>query len=403
MRNLEGKKILIGVSGSIAAYKVAYLVRLLVKSKAQVRVIMTKAAGDFITPLTLATLSKNPVLTDFVNEEDGTWNNHVDLGLWADLFVIAPATAHTLSKCANGSSDDLLVATYLSARCPVFFAPAMDLDMYSHGSTVRNMAQLENYGNMMIRAGFGELASGLIGDGRMAEPEDIVQVLTKHFSFVNAAFGKRVLITAGPTVEPIDPVRFISNRSSGKMGYAIARVFSDAGADVTVVSGPVDLNVRKDGLTVIAVESAQEMFEAANAHFDRMDVIIYAAAVADYTPEHVAPQKIKKQGDSMTLGLTKTIDIAGALSLRKKPHQLAIGFALETENGQDHALRKLESKKLDYILLNSLNDAGAGFAHDTNKVTVIDKNKKITEFPLKTKTEVALDLFQIVLTNWNTI
>lgn len=399
--NLKGKKILLGVSGSIAAYKSALLVRLLVKAGAEVRVVMTPAATEFITPLTLSTLSKNPVLTSFTKNETGEWNNHVELGLWADLIVIAPATAKTLSKCATGHCDDLLTATYLSARCPVYFAPAMDVDMFSHPSTRHNIEKLISYGNIFIYPEHGELASGLIGDGRLAEPENILRILADHFARQLVAGGKRVLITAGPTVEPIDPVRFISNRSSGKMGYAIAEAFAAAGAQVTLVSGPTQLKTTNANIRPIAVETASQMFEATRDNFGGQDLIIFAAAVADYSPRHVAEQKIKKQGDSMTLDLAKTTDIAGTLGELKKPGQLIIGFALETENELDHAQEKLARKNFDYIVLNSLNDPGAGFAHDTNKITVIDKDKNVQQFDLKSKEEVAQDILNIVLAKWS--
>lgn len=399
--NLKGKKILIGVSGSIAAYKSALLVRLLVKADAQVKVIMTASATEFITPLTLATLSKNPVLSTFTKNDQGEWNNHVEFGLWADAMVIAPATARTLSKCASGNCDDLLTAVYLSARCPVFFAPAMDLDMFHHPSTQHNINTLSGYGNHFIAPEYGELASGLVGDGRLAEPETIVSVLSAYFSKQPAARSKRVLITAGPTVEPIDPVRFISNRSSGKMGYAIAEAFAAAGALVTLVSGPTDLRLRHPGIRKIDVESAGQMFDATQAEFEGSDLVIFAAAVADYTPRHVAEQKIKKQGESMSLDLAKTVDIAGTLGKSKKAGQMLIGFALETEREQEYAMDKLARKNLDYIILNSLNDPGAGFAHDTNKITVIDKDRHVRQFDLKTKEDVAQDILNIVLAQWS--
>jgi phosphopantothenoylcysteine decarboxylase/phosphopantothenate--cysteine ligase len=399
--DLKGKKILVGVSGSIAAYKSALLVRLLVKAGASVKVIMTDAAKEFITPLTLSVLSKNPVLSTFTDQENGQWNNHVDLGLWADAIVIAPATAKTLSKCATGNCDDLLTAVYLSARCPVFFAPAMDVDMYHHHSTKNNISTLESFGNIFIQPDFGELASGLVGDGRLAEPEKIIVELSAHFTRKPVATSKRVLITAGPTVEPIDPVRYISNRSSGKMGYSIAEAFAASGATVTLVSGPTNLKVTNANIKVVHVESASQMFEATRDNFEQNDVVIFSAAVADYTPKHVADQKIKKQGHEMVLELAKTTDIAGTLGQTKREGQLLIGFALETEKELEYALDKLQRKNLDYIILNSLNDAGAGFAHDTNKITVIDKYKNIQHFDLKSKEEVALDILNIVLAKWS--
>ncbi len=401
--SLKGKKILLGVTGSIAAYKSALLVRLLIKEGAQVKVIMTPSATEFITPLTLSTLSKNPVFTSFVNSENNVWNNHVDLGLWADAIIVAPATAKTLSKLATGFADDLLSTVYLSARCPVFFAPAMDLDMYVHPSTVNNIALLKSYGNHFIDAEHGELASGLIGDGRLAEPEVILQELEHHFSCIPVAKGKRVLITAGPTLEPIDPVRFISNRSSGKMGYAIAHAFAKAGAMVTLVSGPTSLQVTDKNIKRINVESAEQMFLKTQESFAANDVVIFSAAVADYTPEEVATQKIKKKGDNLTLDLKKTKDIAGTLGKQKRDNQLLIGFALETEHEMEYASDKLVRKNLDYIILNSLNDTGAGFAHDTNKISVIDSKKNVNHFPLKSKDEVAQDIFNIVLTHWNEV
>jgi phosphopantothenoylcysteine decarboxylase/phosphopantothenate--cysteine ligase len=399
--NLKGKKVLVGVTGSIAAYKAASLVRLLIKAGSLVQVIMTESAKDFITPLTLSVLSQNPALSTFMDQNNGKWNNHVDLGLWADILIIAPATAKTLSKCASGNCDDLLTAVYMSARCPVFFAPAMDVDMFHHPSTSRNIAALREFGNHFIEPEFGALASGLIGDGRLAEPEKIVAELAAHFALVPLAVSKRVLITAGPTVEPIDPVRFISNRSSGKMGYAIAEAFANAGASVTLVSGPTSLNLANKDIKLVRAESAKEMFDATENHFENSDLIIFAAAVADYTPKYVANQKIKKQGEALQLELAKTSDIAGTLGMQKKSGQLTIGFALETENELQHATDKLLRKNLDFIILNSLNDQGAGFAHDTNKITVIDKNKNVNHFDLKSKDEVAQDILNIVLAKWS--
>jgi phosphopantothenoylcysteine decarboxylase/phosphopantothenate--cysteine ligase len=399
--DLKGKKILLGISGSIAAYKSAVLARLLVKEGAEVQVIMTASAQEFITPLTLGTLSKRPVFSSFTAAENGTWNNHVDLGLWADAMVVAPATARTLSKCATGNCDDLLTAVYLSARCPVFFAPAMDVDMYRHPSTQRNLETLVNFGNQIIEAEYGELASGLIGEGRLAEPERITSCLVAHFAKKPIARQKRVLITAGPTAEPIDPVRYISNRSSGKMGYAIAKAFAQAGAQVTLVSGPTHLPTPDDTIQRIDVETAKQMLTKTQEYFAQNDVVIFTAAVADYTPATVADQKIKKQGSEMILDLVKTGDIAGTLGLQKKEGQLLIGFALETENELEHAKDKLRRKNFDYIILNSLNDAGSGFAHDTNKITVIDKQENVHHFPLKSKHEVAQDILNIILNKWS--
>lgn len=410
---LSGKRILLGVTGSISAYKSALLVRLLVKAGAEVQVVMTESAKAFITPLTLATLSKRPALSAFANTDDGQWNNHVELGLWADALVVAPASAHTLARCAYALGNDLLSAVYLSAKCPVFFAPAMDLDMYRHPATVENLRRLESFGNHIIRAEHGELASGLVGEGRLAEPETIVQTLAEFWekaegrreeaessapsSFSLSLFSqKHILITAGPTQEPIDPVRYISNHSTGKMGYAIAGAFARTGARVTLVSGPTVLPLPHPAVQRIDVRSAQQMFEAARAAFADADVTILNAAVADYTPAHPADRKIKKKEPSFTIELTKTVDIAATLGQQKRPGQWLMGFALETDNERENALKKLHSKNLDWIVLNSLRDAGAGFGHDTNKITVIDKAGRIHEFGLKSKDEVAEDLLRLV-------
>lgn len=394
---LHSKKILIGVSGSIAAYKTATLIRLLVKEGAEVQVIMSDSAKDFITPLTLSTLSKRPVLSSFVKNENGEWNNHVELGLWADVMIIAPATANTLSKCANGLANDLLTATYLSARCPVFFAPAMDVDMYQHQSTKANIQKLESYGNSIIDSEYGELASGLIGNGRMAEPEHIVEFIIRHFSTVSVLKNKKVLITAGPTQEAIDPVRYISNHSTGKMGYALARAFALGGADVTLVSGPTALPIPEKTIDFVKVKSAKEMFDATTEHFKTADIIIFSAAVADYTPAQVSDRKIKKKEATFNIALTKTTDIAATLGSQKQPHQLIIGFALETDHELENAIGKIASKNLDFVVLNSLNDKGAGFAHDTNKISVIDKSGMVRAFDLKSKQAVAQDIMQIVV------
>lgn len=393
---MKGKRIILGVTGSIAAYKSAILVRQLIKAGADVQVVMTQAAKDFITPLTLATLSKKPVLSSFIAGDTGQWNNHVDLGLWADAMLIAPASAHTLARCANGFCDDLLSAVYLSAKCPIFFAPAMDLDMYRHPSTVQNLQRLQSFGNHIIQAEFGELASGLVGEGRLAEPETIIQTVNRFFARREVLLGKRILITAGPTQEPIDPVRYISNHSTGKMGYAIAEALSMAGADVTLVSGPTALPLPSSAIRRINIRSAREMFEATAREFPMADVTILNAAVADYTPTQPADQKIKKKEAVFSLELTKTTDIAATLGQRKRPDQLMMGFALETNNERENALKKLQSKNLDWIVLNSLRDAGAGFGHDTNKITVIDKDEQVYEFSLKSKDEVALDLLQLI-------
>ncbi|GAB4046896.1 bifunctional phosphopantothenoylcysteine decarboxylase/phosphopantothenate--cysteine ligase CoaBC [Spirosoma litoris] len=410
--SIAGKHILVGVTGSISAYKSALLVRLLVKAGAEVQVVMTEAAQAFITPLTLATLSKRPALSTFVSSEsgnsgNGSWNNHVELGLWADAIVIAPASANTLARCATGLCNNLLSAVYLSARCPVFFAPAMDVDMYRHPTTVENLRRLESFGNHIIQAEHGELASGLIGEGRLAEPETIVQLLHEFFEkkdnpqAIGNLAGKRVLITAGPTQEPIDPVRYISNHSTGKMGYAIANAFAKAGAIVTLVSGPTSLSIAHPGIQRIQVRSAQEMFEAAQLAFGEADIVVLSAAVADYTPAHPADRKIKKKETFFSLELTKTTDIAATLGSQKQPNQLIMGFALETDNEYENAIKKLQSKNLDWIVLNSLRDAGAGFGHDTNKITVIDKGGQTHEFALKSKDDVAQDLVNLVVRKLN--
>lgn len=397
------KRILLGVTGSISAYKAALVIRLLVKAGAEVQVVMTESAQAFITPLTLATLSKRPVLSTFVSTTgDGTWNNHVELGLWADALVIAPASAHTLARCATGLSDDLLSAVYLSARCPVFFAPAMDVDMYQHPTTRENLRRLESFGNHIIQAEHGELASGLVGEGRLAEPETIVQTLSDFWAAdkkpgLEVLSGKRVLITAGPTQEPIDPVRYISNHSTGKMGYAIARAFAQAGANVTLVSGPTVLPLPYPTIRRIDVRSAKEMYAAAQATFAEADVVVLSAAVADYTPAHPADRKIKKKEDYFSLELTKTTDIAATLGARKQPEQLFMGFALETDNERENALKKLKAKNLDWIVLNSLRDSGAGFGHDTNKITVIDRDEQVHDFALKSKDDVAQDLVSLII------
>ena len=394
---LKNKKILVGISGSIAAYKIAFLIRLLVKEAAEVQIIMTQAAKEFITPLTLATLSKKPVLSEFVKDQTGTWNNHVDLGLWADVILIAPATAHTLAKCANGICDDLLTAVYLSAKCPVVFAPAMDLDMYQHPSTIENLQKLQSFGNQIVESNFGELASGLVGQGRMAEPEELVDILTKHFSENTILKGKKVLITAGPTQEPIDPVRFISNHSTGKMGYAVADKFAKAGAEVTLVSGQVALKSPDASIKLVKVRSAQEMYEMTKMYFNEADIIVLSAAVADYTPTVVADKKIKKKEDSFTIELTKTTDIAKTLGQIKRTTQLMVGFALETDNEVENALGKIKSKNLDMIVLNSLQNSGAGFGHDTNKISIIKKDGTMIDFELKSKQEVAMDIVDEVI------
>ena len=396
---LSGKNVLLGITGGIAAYKTTFLVRLLIKAGATVKVIMTNSSSSFVAPLTLSTLSKNPVLQDFVNEKDGSlsWNNHVELGLWADIFLIAPATANTLSKMANGTCDNLLLATYLSAKCPVYFAPAMDLDMYKHPSTKESFDKLNSFDNIMIPAESGELASGLSGEGRMAEPENIITFIQKHLSEGLPLSGKKVLITAGPTHEAIDPVRFLGNRSSGTMGFELAKKAADLGAKVYLVSGPTNLSIDHYGIELIRVTSAEEMYNAVHNHYQTVDIAISAAAVADYRPKTTAKQKIKKKGDGLQVDLVRTKDILFAMGEQKK-HQFLVGFALETENEVENAKRKLQRKNLDAIVLNSLQDKGAGFGSTTNKVTFIDKNSNVKAFELKTKTEVASDIWSEIIT-----
>ena len=393
---LKGKKILLGVTGSIAAYKAAHLIRLLVKQEAEVKVIMTPAALDFITPLTLSTLSKNPVLVEFQKSNTGEWNNHVELGLWADIIIVAPASANTLAKIAHGICDNLLLATYLSARCPVFFAPAMDLDMLQHPSTRANLANLQKFGNHLFEPGFGELASGLVGNGRMAEPEEIVAQIESFLSQKKKLTGKKALVTAGPTYEAIDPVRFIGNHSSGKMGFAIAEALAQEGALVDLVVGPTHEQTTQAGITLHPVTSAEEMYNECHKLFPSSDITVLSAAVADYKPLRTANQKIKKSEDNLILELTKTRDIASELGKMKKNGQIIVGFALETENEKNNAEKKLKSKNFDFIVLNSLNHSGAGFGHDTNKVEIIGKNGA-HEFPLKTKKEVARDIVRTIL------
>lgn len=398
MSVLSGKKILLGISGGIAAYKTATLVRLFIKAGAQVQVVMSPASLHFVTPLTLATLSKNPVYSTFYNEDEGTgeWNNHVELGLWADLMIVAPATANTLSKMANGNCDNLLIATYLSAKCPVYFAPAMDLDMYKHPSTLDSFLKLKSFGNIIIPAENGELASGLSGEGRMAEPENIITFLENDILDKLPLKGKNILITAGPTYEAIDPVRFIGNHSSGKMGFDIANEAANKGANVILVSGPTYLKVSNSSIELIRVTSAQEMYDVCQEYYKNMDVAIAAAAVADYRPKNVASQKIKKNEATFSIELEKTKDILAALGEQKK-NQFLIGFALETENEIEHAKQKIQKKNLDLIVLNSLNDVGAGFGSPTNKVTFISKDFSIEPKELKSKEEVAQDIINKVI------
>ena len=392
MSALEGKNVILGITGGIAAYKSAFLTRLLVKEGADVKVIMTPSAKQFITPLTLATLSKNVVYSEFFNSENGDWNSHVDLGLWADLMIIAPATASTMGKMVNGIADNLLVTSYLSARCPVYIAPAMDLDMYKHQSTKKNIETLKSYGNFIIEPPTGELASGLDGKGRMEEPENIIKIINNNLTVSQNYRGKKVLITAGPTYEKIDPVRFIGNYSSGKMGYAIAEEIAKQGAQVTLVSGPTSLKVNNDAINVIDIESADEMYKASVKHFKDADIAIMVAAVADFTPVNKADNKIKREKDNLKIELQPTKDIAAELGKLKNNNQVIVGFALETQDETKNAASKLKRKNLDFIVLNSLNDKGSGFKTDTNKVTIIDKNNKITKFGLKSKTDVAVDI-----------
>jgi phosphopantothenoylcysteine decarboxylase/phosphopantothenate--cysteine ligase len=398
---LKGRKILLGVTGGIAAYKAATIIRLFVKEGAEVKVVMTPLAKEFITPLTLATLSKNPIIVDFFDPEDGRWNSHIDLGLWADAYLIAPATANTIGKMAAGIADNLLLTTYLSSRCPVFLAPAMDLDMLAHPATVRNMATLKSFGNHIIEPGTGELASGLDGKGRMAEPEVIVKEIKEFFSKKKIAElplrGRNVFINAGPTVEPIDPVRYISNYSSGRMGIALADAAAAMGAKVTLVLGPSTLKPSNALVNTVAVMTAAEMTEASEEAFRECDIAILAAAVADFTPETISGTKIKRGGSEMVLRLKPTRDIAALLGSLKKKHQILVGFALETDDEVSNAISKLKKKNLDMIILNSLRDEGAGFGHETNRITIIDSNNNIDKFELKTKGEVASDILHKII------
>ncbi len=406
---LENKKIVLGITGSIAAYKACILARLLIKKGAEVQVVMTSAAKEFITPLTLATLTQKPVVSEFFDRRDGSWHSHVNLGLWADAMLIAPASASTIGKMANGIADNMLVTTYLSMKqsptsegkvnTPVFVAPAMDLDMYAHPSTQANLQKLQSYGNHIIEPATGFLASKLEGKGRMEEPEKIVEVLEQFFAKQQKLAGKKVLITAGPTYEKIDPVRFIGNYSSGKMGFALAEVCAEQGAEVTLVSGPVMLQTKHPGIKRIDVESAQQMYEAATKHFPKADIAILCAAVADFTPKTTADKKIKRKGDNLKLELQPTKDIAAALGAVKKKKQVLVGFALETDNEQKNAKEKMERKNFDFIVLNSLQDKGAGFRVDTNKVTIIDRHNDLTAYDIKSKREVAEDIIGYVIQN----
>lgn len=389
---LKGKHILLGVTGSIAAYKSAMLVRNLVKQGAEVKVVMTEMAKQFITPLTMATLSKNPILVDFYNPENGDWNSHVSLGMWADLYLIAPCSANTIGKMVSGVADNLLLTSYLSAKCKVAVAPAMDLDMYRHPSTQRNLETLKSWGVEIIEPESGELASGLEGKGRMAEPEDIVLQVESIFAREGSMKGKKVLVTAGPTREPIDPVRYISNHSSGKMAYALAREAALRGADVTVVSGPVNIKMTSHDVKVVNVNTAGEMFQATKENTPDADVIILCAAVADFTVAQVTDKKIKREKSNYNLELTPTNDIAAWVGENRSSKTIAVGFALETNDEEQNAAAKLEKKKLDMIVLNSMRDSGAGFGHDTNKVTLFFKDGEPVALPLKSKGEVAADI-----------
>lgn len=388
---IKGKKIVLGITGSIAAYKAAVLTRGLIKKGAEVQIVITPAGKEFITPVTLSALTSKPVISEFFAQRDGTWHSHVDLGLWADAMLIAPATASTIGKMAHGIADNMLITTYLSMKAPVFIAPAMDLDMFAHPATQHNLQILRSYGNHIIEPASGELASHLIGKGRMEEPEKIIGQLEAFFAKSQDLNGKKILITAGPTYEKIDPVRFIGNYSSGKMGYALAEVCAERGAKVTLVSGPVNLQVTHPNIHRIDVESASQMYEAANQIFPETDAGILCAAVADFTPATVSGEKIKRKKDDLILQLKPTHDIAAALGKQKQPHQKLIGFALETTDEVNHAQDKLNRKNFDFIVLNSLNDKGAGFRCDTNKITIIDR-QDITSYPLKEKKEVASDI-----------
>ena len=395
MSSLKDKQVLLGITGSIAAYKSATLIRLLIKAGSEVRVIMTPSACDFITPLTISTLSKHEVITEIA--EAGQWHNHVALGLWADVFLIAPCTATTLSKMASGLADNMLLATYLSAKCPVLVAPAMDLDMWKHGSTTNNLETISSYGNAIIPVGHGELASGLTGDGRMAEPEDMITYLTDYFSQDQDLRSKQVMITAGPTYEHLDPVRYIGNPSSGKMGVALAEECASRGARVTLILGPSQLTPSHQSIDVIRVRSADEMYDNCHKSYQKADIAIFAAAVADYTPMTTSIHKIKKKGENLKLELRRTKDIAGELGKLKQDHQINVGFSLETNNGEENAKEKLRKKNFDFIVLNSLQDEGAGFKGDSNKVTIFHKNGEMKKYPLKSKTKVAQDIVNHII------
>ena len=395
---LSGKKIILGVTGSIAAYKAAVLLRLLVKEGAEVQVVITAAGKEFITPVTLSALSGKPVISEFFGTADGSWNSHVDIGLWADAMIVAPTTAATLAKMAHGIADNMLVTTYLSAKCPVFVAPAMDLDMFAHPSTQKNIAILKNYGNHIIEPITGELASGLSGKGRMEEPENMVEILVAHFESKKKLCNKTVLVTAGPTFERIDPVRFIGNFSTGKMGYALAEELAGNGADVILVSGPVSVSAENKKINTVLVESAAEMYNECLSYFPSVNAAVMCAAVSDFAPVQMEHQKTKRGKANWSIELKPTQDIAQALGERKKPGQVLVGFALETNNEVENALQKLKKKNLDMIVLNSLKDKGAGFGGDTNKITIIDKDNNQQFFELKSKKELAADIVEKMLT-----
>lgn len=393
---LEGKKILLGVCGSIAAYKSALLIRLLIKAGCEVRVVMTTSAKTFIAPLTLSTLSKNPVVSAFEKDDQGQWENHVELGLWADLLLIAPASANTIAKMANGMCDNLLSAVYLSARCPVVIAPAMDLDMYRHPATQQNLKTLQSFGHQVLDSEYGELASGLVGEGRMAEPEHLLQQVQAHFSKKKRFEGKQVLITAGPTYEKIDPVRFIGNHSSGKMGLALAHAMANEGAQVHLIAGPGQYTIQSEMISITSVSSADEMHNEVALKYEQADIAIFAAAVADYRPVSPAEEKIKKAGESMTIELVKNKDIAAEMGKRKNSGQINVGFALETEKEEQYAREKMDKKNFDLIVLNSLNDNGAGFSVDTNKITIFSVDQPPRHFELKSKQKVAEDIVNCI-------
>ena len=398
---LKGKKVLLGVTASIAAYKATYIVRLLKKLGASVRVIQTEASLDFVTPLVLSTLSENSVIIDVIDKDTKEWNSHVELGLWADYIIFAPLTAKSMSKMVEGNCDNQLIASYLSAKCPVYFAPAMDLDMYQHPSTQNNIKKLQEYGNVLIPAQYGELASGLVGEGRMAEPEDVINFILNDINNKKELFGKSCLVTAGPTHENIDPVRYIGNRSSGKMGSAIAEELAEKGANVTLVMGPSSIKSNHPNVNQINVTTADEMYEVVSQHFSESDISVFSAAVSDYKPKVVYKEKVKKLDDNWTVELEKNKDILMEMSLSKRENQFVVGFALETENEQENAINKLKKKKLDLIILNSTKDSGATFGFDTNKITIIEKDLKVREFDLKNKSEVAKDIVSAIIKKLN--